>query len=97
MVITILEAEVPREQEERLRSAYRDGAEDLPPMILETFLARDAGRPTRWRIITLWRSVEELEAYRRSVDTPGGILTFRAAGAEPSLARFEVVEHFAQG
>jgi hypothetical protein len=92
MVITVLEAEVHPERVDLLRNTYRNGADRLPPMIVETFLARDTPRATRWQIITVWRSVEELEEYRRSVDTPGGILTFPAAGAEPTLTRFAVVE-----
>jgi quinol monooxygenase YgiN len=97
MIITILEATVEADAEERLRAAYLDGADRLPPAILETFLTRSTDVPRLWRIFTVWRSREELEEYRRSVDTPGGVLVFRAAGAEPTLGWFEVVEGIGPG
>jgi len=40
----------------------------------------------------VWRR-EALDEYRRSVETPGGVLRFRAAGAEPTLSIFDVAVH----
>src|SRR5262249_61269337 len=39
-----------------------------------------------------WRYREALEEYRRSVETPRGVLLFRVVGAEPLLMMFEVVQ-----
>jgi heme-degrading monooxygenase HmoA len=90
MVVTMLEARVPPEKEETLREAYREVAADgLAPWLLETFLLHLDDSDV-WRIVTVWRSREELMEYRASVETPSGVLVFRAAGAEPELKIFEV-------
>lgn len=90
MVMTILEAHVAPEKWAALEQAYKAGADPLPPPIAQTFLVQGSTDPTVWRIITLWRNREALEAYRQSVETPAGILMFRAAEAEPTLSIFDV-------
>jgi hypothetical protein len=93
MVITVLEAKVSSDKEDALRGAYATAVaspDELSPSIVETFLVRQADSDV-WRIFTVWRSREELEDYRRSVETPRGVLIFRAAGAEPTLLINEVV------
>jgi heme-degrading monooxygenase HmoA len=93
MVITVLEGRVPPKNVNVLREAYRTmGINKLPPAIEETFLAQDTSETDVWRIMTVWRSREELEAYRKSVETPGGVLIFRQAGVEPTLRVYEVKE-----
>jgi len=93
MVITMLQAQVASDKEAALKEAYEQaGGAELPPAISETFLLHEADSDI-WRIATVWNSREELEEYRRSVDTPAGIMTFRAAGAEPTLSMNEVVAH----
>lgn len=42
--------------------------------------------------MTSWQSREGLQEYRESVATPEGVLVFRAVGAEPTLAIFDVVD-----
>jgi hypothetical protein len=93
MVITILEAQIASDKWEVLKRAYGSGAETLPPPIVETFLAQSATDPTVWRIMTVWRSREALDDYRQSVETPEGVLMFRAAGAEPTLSIFDIHVH----
>ena len=90
MVMTILEAHVANEKWGALERAYRAGTESIPPPIAQTFLVQSSGDQTIWRIITLWHSREALQEYRQSVDTPGGVLMFREAGAEPTLTVFDV-------
>lgn len=91
-VATILEAYVPLERQSDLQAAYRDAAGDgFPPGLLRTQLLQDAGDPTLWRIETIWESFEVLKAMR-STGTPKGILMFRAAGVEPTVSAFRVVE-----
>jgi hypothetical protein len=92
MVITILEANVPPDKIGLLQERFTKASSPLPSAIVETFLLQAAGTDL-WRIETVWVSQEALDAYRTSVDTPEGVLMFRAAGAEPSLTIFQVKEH----
>lgn len=68
-------------------------ARGLPAQMVQIFLVQDTADPTLWRGISVWRSRAALDEYRRSVDTPGGVLLFRMAGAEPTLSIFAVVDH----
>jgi heme-degrading monooxygenase HmoA len=95
MVITILEAHVPPEQSAALEQTFRASGAQLPPQMAETFLIRGTDDPTLWRGVSVWRSRQALDEYRRSVQTPGGVLMFRAVGAEPTLSIFDVVTHSA--
>jgi heme-degrading monooxygenase HmoA len=90
MVITMLEARVAPDNEKILVDEYGGVTGELPPFIVETFLLR-AKDSDVWRIVTVWRSSEDLEHYRASVETPEGVRVFRDAGAEPTLTIFEVV------
>jgi hypothetical protein len=92
MILTVLEARVPDGGAVALRAAYAAaGAEPLPPGLVRTELLRDAREGARWRIQTWWASREALDAMR-GAGTPAGVLMFRAAGAEPALSVFEVVD-----
>jgi heme-degrading monooxygenase HmoA len=94
MILTILEARVPAGGDTALRAAYRSAVQEaLPAGLIRTQLVRDARDPTRWRIQTWWSSREDLDAMRGQ-GTPAGVLMFRAAGAEPELSVFEVVDDF---
>lgn len=91
MVLTILEANVRLGQEAALQAAYQAAAAaDLPAGLVRTELLRDVREPARWRIQTWWASRDALDAMR-SAGTPAGVLMFRAAGAEPTLSIFDVV------
>ena len=92
MIVTMLEAEVVEERASELVSSFRSGSGPLPPPIRESFLLRESGTES-WRVLTVWESREALDSYRASVDTPGGVLMFRSAGAEPVLTVFEVEAH----
>jgi hypothetical protein len=91
MVMTVLEAHVALEKQAALEQAYKTGIEHLPPQLTQTFLIHNIVDPTVWRIVSVWRSREALEEMRQSMETPGGVLIFRAADAEPMLSIFEVV------
>jgi quinol monooxygenase YgiN len=93
MVITILEGRLAAKNWDSLEAAYQAGTATLPPDMIQTFLVQDSADPTVWRIMTQWQSRAALEAYRQSVETPGGVLMFRAAGAEPTLSVFDVRRH----
>ena len=95
MVVSVLEATVAQERERDLVEAYNAAADDpVPPGLMRSELLQDAREPRRWRIETHWSSREALDAMR-AVGTPRGVLIFRAAGAEPALALFEVVARIA--
>jgi hypothetical protein len=89
MVITMVEGLVDPDRVSDLRAAFSEGSDDLPPAIVESFLLRAEGTHA-WRIASVWRSREELDSYRSSVETPGAFAIFRAAGVEPTLTVFEV-------
>lgn len=90
--MTILDAHVPKERWTDLKDAFVSGPA-LPPPLAQTFLLQDAVEPTRWNIVSHWRSRESLEEYLQSVETPGGVLMFQAAGVEPTLSKFDVHGH----
>ena len=90
MILTVLEAKLEPGTETALRAAYESAATKLPPGLVRSELLRDDRDTTRWRIQTLWENRAALEAMRRA-GTPGGVLMFRAAGAEPVLAVFDVM------
>src|SRR5881398_2957048 len=85
MVMTILEAHVAPEQWSALEQAYQQARGDLPAQMVETFLVHSVDEPLVWRGISVWHSREALDEYRRSTEVPGGVLMFRAVGAEPTL------------
>lgn len=86
VIVTTVEGVVPGERVSDLLDAFP--AEKPPPFILATTLARQTNSD-RWRVMTIWRSREELDDYRASVDTPAALAAFRAAGVEPELTIWE--------
>ena len=92
MIMTVLEAQVPPDRAPALLDAYTAaGYNPLPPGLVRTELLHDARDAGRWRIQTWWTSREALEVMR-AAGTPAGILMFRAAGAEPTVGVFEIVD-----
>ena len=91
-VLTILEAHVPQARQADLQSAYHSAAHDaFPPGLVRSTLLQATNDRTVWRIETLWKSRQALDAMRGE-GTPRGVLIFRAAGAEPSLTVFDVLD-----
>lgn len=98
MVMTMLEARVAPERWEALRASYAERvrlSEDDP--VVESFLVQTADDPDTWRIVTVWRDRESLEAMRASGETPTGVQIFRNADAEPRLSVFTVFARAAAG
>jgi quinol monooxygenase YgiN len=91
MVMTMLEAQVAPERWEALRASY-DTRARLPESgaIVESFLIQGADDAGTWRIVTVWRDRDALDAMRSSGETPAGVLVFRDAGADPRLTVFNV-------
>ncbi len=93
MVMSVLEARVPAERLSDVESVFRAGMSSLPPEIVESYLVRDVKDPSLFRLNTVWRSMEALQAMRQSGVKPKGVQMFEAVGATPSLSAFEVVVH----
>jgi len=91
MVLTILEATVQPARAGDLQAAFRDAASEVPPGFIRSHLIVASADPGRWRIETLWTSRDALAAMRQA-GTPAGVLMFRAAGSEPTLTVYDVVE-----
>ena len=97
MVITQVDAHVAPERWQELRESYRSMVGSLEPTIVRTYLMQDTEDRTLWRIATVWKSMEALDEYRRSVEVPGAFLLFQSVAAEPTRAIFEVAEHAPPG
>lgn len=93
MVITVLEAHVPTEHFADVQRVFSEGMKPLPPEIIESYLVRDTSDPSLFRLNTVWKSMEALQAMRRSGVKPKGVQMFEAVGAKPSLSIAEVVVH----
>jgi heme-degrading monooxygenase HmoA len=94
-VLTVTSAVVPPGAQDAVVEAYRDVTAALPHMVLDTALVRGEG--DEFRIITLWQSREQWDEYRREVDTPAAVKIFRDAGAEPTVAAYEVMHRATTG
>ncbi|HEX9377359.1 MAG TPA: hypothetical protein VGB19_14125 [Actinomycetota bacterium] len=93
MVLTVLEAEVAADREADLIGAFRRAAEEpIPPFLVRSLLVRSAEARSTFRIMTVFRTREDLDRMRASGETPRGVAIFREAGAEPHLSIFEI-EH----
>ena len=99
-VITIVSATVRPEREQQLIAAYRSVTSVLPSELRQSFLVRrdspggsgGSGRDAHeWRIVSVWRSREQLDQYRRSVGTQPAIEMLRAAGGDPTMSTFSVI------
>jgi hypothetical protein len=96
MVLTVLEAEIDPGRERELMASYREAAgETPPPFLVRSFLVRSTEKRSRFRIMTVFRSAEDLAAMRSSGTTPRGVQIFNAAGADPTLEVFEIADQFA--
>jgi len=93
MVMTVLEARVPAERLGEVEKVFREGMAPLPPEIVESYLVRDTRDAALFRLTTVWRSLEALQAMRQSGVKPKGVQMFEAVGATPTLGVFEVVVH----
>lgn len=93
MVVTVLEARVAPQEEQKLLASYTSGIKNLDRGIVETFLAQGSDDRSVWRILTVWEDREALEAMRNSGSPPRGVLIFREAGANPTLTVLDVHAH----
>ena len=88
-VVTVVSAVVDPAREADLSAAYEVVlGEDLPDGLLASALMR--GTENGWQIATVWRDRAALDAMRASGVPPAAPRVFRQAGAEPSVAIFDV-------
>lgn len=87
--MTVLEGNVTPENAKVLQAKFSSMMTKLPPTIVKTYLVQQSSDPAVWRIVTIWRSQQDLDAMR-SQGTPAGVLMFREAGAEPEYTAFTV-------
>ncbi len=93
MVVTVLEARVAPEEEQKLLASYTSSIKNLDRGIVETFLAHGTDDRSIWRILTVWEDREALEAMRKSGSPPRGVVIFREASANPTLTILDVHAH----
>ncbi len=97
MVMTILEGRVAKENWPALEEAYQKGADHEEPGLVRSYLIHSMKEADLWRILTVWSSREALEAMRQSAETPLGVLMFRRAHSEPTLAVYDIAQQIAAG
>ncbi|MFF7437082.1 hypothetical protein [Streptomyces sp. NPDC008122] len=91
-VLSEVSAVVAPEREADLVTAYRElVARPLPDGLVRTELL--GGQDGRWRIQSLWRDREALDAVRAAPGGPAAPRLFRDVGADPALAVFDVRVH----
>ena len=93
MVMTVLEARVPADRLAEVEKVFREGMSPLPAEIVESFLVRDTKDSGLFRLTTIWRSLEDLQAMRASGVKPKGVQMFEAVGAAPTLSIWSVAVH----
>ncbi len=96
MVTTVLEAKVAPERVAELKSTFEKAGAQLPPPIVETTLLQDAQDPSVLRIVTVWRSRQELDEMRQQPEKPKGVQMFESVGATPKLTLWETVARAAR-
>ncbi len=92
-VLTVLEAHVDPSREADLLRAFRETAGGpIPPFIRSSRLVRSTSDPTVWRVMTEFASMADLDAMRATGETPRGVVMFNEAGAQPTLAVYDIVD-----
>ena len=88
-VVTVVEGRVPTERSGVFEAAYATLLTmPVPDGLITTQLLRGVGDRDVWRIETVWRDREAIEAMRAK-GTPLAVKLFRDAGVEPSVLLFE--------
>jgi hypothetical protein len=88
-VVTMVSAKIAPERVPEVTGPFSAAVRAGLPERRQTTLLRGDG--DIWRIVTVWRSREDLDAYLASVDEPFARRLFRKAGGTPEVDIFEVV------
>jgi quinol monooxygenase YgiN len=89
--LVTMEAQVPPDQEERLRLAYDHVMRHRPTGVVQSMLTRDAHDPMIWRIYTVWENHETLEAYYQSGALMPSAHVFHLVELEPMGVGSEII------
>ena len=96
MVMTILEGRVAKENWHLLEQEFQQASQINEPGLVQSFLIQNERETDLWRILTVWESLEALQAMRKTQETPRGVLIFRHAHTEPVLGIFDIVQEINQ-
>ena len=89
-VMTMVSARIAPDRSPDLVGAFSQAVRaGLPGQRRQTSLLRGEG--DLWRIVTVWRSREDLDAYLASVEEPFARRLLREAGGDPEVDVFELV------
>ena len=89
-IVTIVSAWIPPDGVDGLVAAFNEAVRaGLPVQRRQTMLL--CGEGGDWRVVTVWSSRADLDAYVASVDEPFAWRLLREAGGDPSAQLFEVV------
>jgi hypothetical protein len=89
VVAAIFEAEMTREQADRLVGLMRENLGQRAPAVLGAMVFYENGKA---QLIAVWESEEAWERYRSSVEEPRAAEFMREVGAEPTLRVVPVLE-----
>jgi hypothetical protein len=89
VVAAIFEAEMTREQADRLVGLMRENLGQRAPAVLGAMVLYENGKA---QLIAVWESEEAWERYRSSVEEPRAAEFMREVGAEPTLRVVPVLE-----
>jgi len=89
MAAVILEAELSRDQADRLAGLMHEGRATRPDGVVSAALVYEDGVGT---LIACWADRGVLDHYLATTDVPRGVELMRKVGAEPSLRVVELLE-----
>lgn len=90
MMITITEGRVTPDKWVDLEKAFRTEIKHAPHQLKETFLLHDRKNTRTWRIVSVWRSVEDYEEAVKGGHTETCTRIFRTVDVEPTKRVFDV-------
>jgi hypothetical protein len=90
MAAAVFEAELSREQAERLAELMDEGRPTRPSGVLSATLLWDGAVG---RLVAVWESREALERYVATTEVPRGRELMRKVGVEPIMTVVDVLEH----
>jgi len=93
MIMTSVEAHVALERHEELIRAFKEQTLNPPPQLKQVLLVQSSSDPTLWRTVGFWPNRVVFEGYRNSGEVSAAFKVFRAAGAEPTVQVFEVIDN----
>jgi heme-degrading monooxygenase HmoA len=88
-VVTMVSARIAPERVPEMTGLFSEAVRAGMPERRQTSLLKGDG--DIWRVVTVWRSREDLDAYLASAQEPFALRLLRAAGGTPEVDVFEVV------